>query len=267
MSEGSRLPGPSGGAAHRAALRAEFTRAAKTFTARTKGRFSDLDAVSFARVRWRDTVLEVGSGAGGFLELFEGHAGRLIGVDVTPAMLHEARRLHPEIRPVVADGARLPFASRSIDLVCSAQMLHHVHRPLEILKEMRRVAAQNGSVLIVDQVASEKFEEALAMNELDLLRDPSHAACRPPSALRVLVMSAGLTIIDEKIIIARQRFSRWMWAGEFPQERIDRVRSFIDERGAQTGMGFERDGDDYTFTRRRIMLLAARDDDQARDRR
>jgi hypothetical protein len=126
------------------------------------------------------------------------------------------------------------------------------------LGEMRRVAAPDGRVLIVDQVAPERFEEAVAMNELEVLRDPSHAASRPPSAFRVMLAAAGLRIIDERIVSSEQRLSTWMWSQEFPPERIDKVRDFIARRGDETGMGFERDGDDWVFERRRMMLLAER---------
>jgi hypothetical protein len=121
---------------------------------------------------------------------------------------------------------------------------------------MRRITAPGGRVLVVDQAATEHFEEAVAMTELEILRDPSHAASRPPSAFRILFRAAGLEITDERVVEDRQWLSKWMWPGEFPEERIEAVRAFIERRGAETGMAFERDGDDWAFTRRRVMLLA-----------
>ncbi len=50
-----------------------------------------------------------------------------------------------------------------------------------------------------------------------------------------------------------------MWPGEFPEERIRRVRNFIVNRGGETGMGWRPDGDDWVYTRRRIMLLSTKD--------
>jgi SAM-dependent methyltransferase len=238
----------------------EFTRAAAGFAERTKGRFEGLDAVAFSHTAGGDVLVEVGAGTGHFLSLFEEVAGALIAVDVTPAMLERARKDHPTVIPVLGDGARLPLRSSSIDLVTSAQMLHHVMRPLPILSEMRRVVAPSGSVLIVDQVAPERFEEAVAMTELETIRDPSHAASRPPSAFRVLVQAAGLEVAEERIVESRSRFSAWMWPGEFPATRIELVRAFIEQRGHETGMDFEPDGADYLFTRRRIMLRATKPD-------
>lgn len=203
-------------------------------------------------------MAEVGAGTGGFLSLFASIAKRLVAVDLTEAMLRQARRDHAAIELVVADGAQLPFADGSIDLVASAQMLHHVPEPVPILKEMRRVVAPDGWILIVDQVASERYEEARAMTELDALRDPSHAVSRPPSAFQIMLRAAGLEVVDQRVVESANRLSSWMWPGEFPQERIDAVRQFIETRGHETGMDFRRAGDDWVFTRRRMMLLVRR---------
>jgi SAM-dependent methyltransferase len=234
----------------------EFERAAATFAERTSGRFDDMDVVGFARAGPGDSVAEIGAGTGNFLALFEGRAERLVAVDLTPGMLRRARDLGRPMHLVVGDGRHLPLASGSVSLVTSAQVLHHVPQPVPFLAEMRRVAGRSGRVLVVDQVATERYEEAVAMTELEVLRDPSHAASRPPSAFRIVLGAAGLEIVDERVVERSQRFSDWMWPDEFPERRIAAARSFIEARGDETGMGFERDGDDYVFTRRRMMILA-----------
>lgn len=216
-----------------------------------------MDVVAFSRVQPHEVALEVGAGTGNFLALFRGRAARLIAFDLTAGMLDQARR-HGGLELAQGDAHALPFATRSIDLVMTAQALHHIHDPVPVLKEMRRVVTEGGRVLIVDQHAPESYEQCGAMNELEVLRDPTHAMSRPPSAFRVMVQAAGLRIVDEKLWTGRNRFSQWMWPGEFPEERIEAVRRFIEERGTETGMEFERDGDDWVFTRRRMMILASR---------
>jgi SAM-dependent methyltransferase len=237
-------------------IRTEFERAAGTFAERTAGRFDHMDVVSFSDVTKGATVLEVGAGTGNFLALFEGC--RQIAVDLTAAMLERARARNPGMAIVQADGAALPIRSRSIDLACSAQVLHHIHRPIPVLKEMRRIVSEGGRVLIVDQVAPERVEEMFAMNELEILRDPSHAASRPPSGLRIMITAAGLDIEAEEVHESTDRLSTWMSPQEFPADRIAAVQRFVAERGAETGMAFERDGDDWVYTRRRIQILAHR---------
>jgi SAM-dependent methyltransferase len=173
-------------------------------------------------------------------------------------MILKARISFPHYGLVLADGAKLPLGSRSVDLSSTAQTLHHIWEPRPVLTEMRRVTVESGKVLIVDQVAPERFEQAIAMNELEMMRDPSHASSRPPSALRTLVRVAGLRIVNERIVELRHEFSNWMPSIEFPPERIEKVRSFIEQHGDATGMNFEPVGDDYTYDRRRMMILAER---------
>lgn len=239
---------------HKDVVQEEFERAASTFAERTKGRFDKMDAVGFSKVTSGASVMEVGGGTGNFLGLFAGLAGMLVAVDLTHGMLVEAARRNPGMIAVVGDGSRIPARDSSIDLVASAQMFHHVFDPVEIIREMGRVS--RGQILVVDQVSNENEAEAGAMTELELVRDPSHAVTRTPSQLRDLLVTSGLQVTDERIVESRDRFSKWMWAGEFPEERIDSVRRFIVERGSETGMDFQPIDDDFEFTRRRLMLLA-----------
>jgi ubiquinone/menaquinone biosynthesis C-methylase UbiE len=243
---------------HRDVLRAEFERTASTFAKRTSGRFDDMDVVSFSGIEQGEVVVEVGAGTGNFLALFEEQAAGLVAVDLTEGMLREARRRFPRMIAVMADGAHLPLTSGSVDLVSCAQMLHHVWEPLALLKEMRRVVKANGHVLVVDQVATERYEEAVMMNRLEIIRDPSHAASRPPSAMRALVLATGLEVVDEKISESTETMSSWMYPGAFPPERFEAVERFIEEHGAETGMNFRYEEGRRAFTRRRMMLLAQR---------
>ena len=217
-----------------------------------------MDVVSFSRVEPGASVAEVGAGTGNFLALFDGVAGRQIAIDLTHAMLAQAVKGHPHFGAVIADGARLPLRSRSIDLVTSAQTLHHIHAPIPVIQEMRRVVTPGGRVLIVDQVAPERVEESQMMNHLDHLRDPSHAACRPPSAFRIMVAAAGLEIEDESLHESDDLLSNWMSPEEFPEHRIAEVKTYLEVHHAEVGMSFRREGNDWAFTRRRIMVLARR---------
>ena len=204
------------------------------------------------------SVIEVGGGTGNFISRFEDVAGMAAIFDLTYEMLNVARQRFPGLVLVAAEGERLPVRSRSIDLAMTAQALHHIWRPVEVLKELRRVVSPGGRVLVLDSVATERKEEAEAMNELDTLRDPSHAAFRSPNTMKVIVRSAGLEMVDEHLSVEQQKLSDWMWPGEFAEGTIEKVRDFIEKRGHETGMKFERDGDDWAFERRRLMLLCER---------
>lgn len=213
-----------------------------------------MDVLGFSEAEPGASVVEIGTGTGNFLVLFSEVASILVGVDLTPSMLLEARKLHGITALLVADGANLPLKDKSFSIVACAQMLHHVPEPGPLLREMGRVA--EGRVLVVDQVSTEDPAEIAAMNELEILRDPSHAASRSPSELRRLLADAGLEVIKERGLEISNTFSNWMAREEFPDKRIESVLRFIEQRGEETGMDFREEGGELVFTRRRMMLLA-----------
>lgn len=99
--------------------------------------------------RWPDEfrehgrVLDLGCGTGAFLgriaECFP--ALELTGLDLTPALLAEARRRAPTARLIEGNAEAPPFAARSFDVVCSLNVLHHLidrRRHLGLLAELCR---------------------------------------------------------------------------------------------------------------------------------
>lgn len=237
---------------HREEVRREFARVAGSFGERTRGRFDQMGPVEFSRAQPGAVVCEVGAGTGNFLDLFREVAGVLIAVDLTPEMLHSALDAHPGHIAIVADGMALPLASGAVDLACCAQTIHHVPEPVRLIAELGRITKDK--VLVVDQVSTEDPGEIAAMNQLESLRDPSHAASRPPSAYRQMLEQAGLKVIDTAVHESVESLDRWMSPEEFPQERIAAVRRFIDE-GPESGMRFEDRPEGLVFLRRRMMLL------------
>jgi SAM-dependent methyltransferase len=78
-----------------------------------------------------------------------GHAGRLLGVDLSPGMLHAAAAVAPDAAPIVADATRLPLADAAADVVLAPHMLYHVPDPAAAVREFRRVTRPSGQALVV----------------------------------------------------------------------------------------------------------------------
>jgi len=98
-------------------------------------------------------VLDYGCGPGHDLVGF-GHYSRperLIGIDVSPTSLSEARerlRLHgvgAEIVQLEEGARRLPLEDASVDYLHSSGVLHHVPDPVGVLRELRRVLKPGGT--------------------------------------------------------------------------------------------------------------------------
>jgi len=88
------------------------------------------------------SLLDVGCGTGRAIGFFRANNPGLTthGVEPVRALLDEARAKFGSDGLLRADGARLPFADNSYDVVIETGVLHHVRRPAEVAREMTRVA-------------------------------------------------------------------------------------------------------------------------------
>jgi SAM-dependent methyltransferase len=85
------------------------------------------------------SVLEVGCGTGHFSRWLDDQGLAMVGLDLSPAMLAEARALDG-LRLVQGDARRLPFADGVFDLVAFITTLEFLEQPREALAEALRVA-------------------------------------------------------------------------------------------------------------------------------
>jgi ubiquinone/menaquinone biosynthesis C-methylase UbiE len=81
-------------------------------------------------------ALDVGTGTGAgarvLADLFPG--AEIVGVDVSPGMIAEARRLQPGIAFVEGDAARLPFGDAEFDVVAHANMIPFLEETARVLR-------------------------------------------------------------------------------------------------------------------------------------
>jgi ubiquinone/menaquinone biosynthesis C-methylase UbiE len=184
---------------HQELIRDQFTRQATVFS--TAAPITDEDAlgviVAAARPQSDDTVLDVACGGGIVVCAFAPHVRQATGIDMTPAMLERARTLAAEkaISNVVwqeGDVSALPYEDGAFTIVVSRFAFHHFPDPLAVLREMVRVCAPGGRIVVVDTLASEDRAKAAAFNRLEKLRDPSHVCNLSLSELRGLFRAVGL---------------------------------------------------------------------------
>lgn len=97
-----------------------------------------------------DRILDLGCGTGIVARVLRerlGGAAHIVGLDVSPPMIEEARSIAPEIDFRLGDAMGLPFADGSFDLVLCQHMLQFVPDPLAALREVRRVLTPGGRLL------------------------------------------------------------------------------------------------------------------------
>lgn len=103
-------------------------------------------------VRPGQRVLDLATGVGAMAGLLRVRFpdAVIVGLDLRRAQLRHARRNHPELPVVQADGGRLPFADASFDHVHWSWLLEHVPQPLAILREVQRVLRPGGTALCIE---------------------------------------------------------------------------------------------------------------------
>ncbi|WP_404864216.1 ArsR/SmtB family transcription factor [Georhizobium sp. MAB10] len=142
-----------------------------------------------------DSMLDLGTGTGRILQLFQGLYRRGIGVDASRDMLAVARAnldrnglSHASVRH--GDIFNLPLDRETFDLVTIHQVLHYLQSPDDAIAEAARMLRPGGRLIIVD----------FAPHELERLRE-EHAHVRLGFAHQTIgeaLRSAGLSI--ERIV-------------------------------------------------------------------
>ncbi len=98
-----------------------------------------------------DRVLDLGCGTGIVARVLRerlGGATKIVGLDASPPMIAKARTVAPELEWHEGNAMALPFADRSFDLVLSQQMLQFVPDRAAALREVRRVLAPGGRLIV-----------------------------------------------------------------------------------------------------------------------
>lgn len=127
---------------------------------------------AWGRLRPGETVVEVGSGAGldAILAARQvGPGGRVIGVDMTEAMLEKARRNaallglgHVEFRHGLAEA--LPVADASADVVISNGVINLCPDKGAVYREAFRVLKPGGRLQVADIIVAQPVPDAAKAN-------------------------------------------------------------------------------------------------------
>jgi ubiquinone/menaquinone biosynthesis C-methylase UbiE len=134
-------------------------------------------ASTAAGVRAGQLAADIGAGSGFITEgLLQGGVS-VIAVDQSEAMLAEMRRKFAgagvDLR--LGQAESLPLADASVDAVFANMYLHHVERPAQAIKEMRRLLKPGGRLVITDMdehnyefLRTEQYDRWLGFQRLDV---------------------------------------------------------------------------------------------------
>ena len=182
-------------------------------------------------------------------------AGARTALDVATGGGHVATRLRdaglevvtcdpaPGMRPdVICRAESLPFAAGAFDVVACRTAAHHFSDVRAAVREMARVSGDR--VLVVDTL-----HMGDAVEEAEVLRDPSHVRNYTEAEWRGFVEEAGLGIDDVAFFAHTFDFSAWLErtgcegeeaarATELLGERVREGRLTLDKIGIKAVTGF-----------------------------
>jgi SAM-dependent methyltransferase len=224
----------------------QFTRQAAPFANSTAMR--DEDAlrllVEWSRAGADDTVLDVACGPGLVVAAFARVCRHATGIDLTPAMIEKARE-HAAVLALanvdwrVGNVLPLPFPDRAFSVVTSRFAFHHFPDPLSVLREMARVCARPGRIVVADMAASDDPQRAAALNTMERLRDPSHTRALSLGELRGLFAQAGLPAPREAFYDVRADLDGLLKTS-FPAEGDGpTIRKMFEDSLADDGLGMK----------------------------
>jgi ubiquinone/menaquinone biosynthesis C-methylase UbiE len=184
---------------HAEAVRARFARTAALVAEREEGRREELreQVRAFVQPTGDERVLDSGTGTGALAFAIAPLVREVVGVDLVPELLEEARRRareFPNVSFVEGDATGLPFEAGSFDLAGSVRTLHHVARPERAVSELTRVTRPGGLVLVVDQIAPVDPLAAVELNRFERARDASHTRALADIDLRALFEANDLVL-------------------------------------------------------------------------
>src|SRR5579864_6039495 len=152
---------------HKEHILDQFTRQAVPFATAAAIRNEDAlnRIVKMAEAGPNDTVLDVACGPGLLACAFACVARHVTGIDLTPAMLEQARALQREeqIQNVTwreGDAESLPYPDGHFSIVTSRFAFHPLPQPLAVVREMRRVCRAGGMIVVADSAPAARKAEA-----------------------------------------------------------------------------------------------------------
>lgn len=119
--------------------------------------------IDLGRIRRGQWILDAGCGTGGFAAAIADLTGAdVLGCDLAERFLQHAaaERSRSTVRWAVADVARFPVRSESIDCVLMSLLLHRVPEPAAVIRDAARIL-RPGGVLVVKTVVPDDAAAAV----------------------------------------------------------------------------------------------------------
>jgi ubiquinone/menaquinone biosynthesis C-methylase UbiE len=181
------------------------------------------ELVSLAQPRPEDLCLDVATGTGNSAFALAPYARFVVGLDLTPEMLGQARLVaashgHGNLAWVLGDAGRLPFAGETFDVYTVRAAPHHFHDLDAALREAGRVLKPGGRAAFID--CSPPVAARDVLHGVELGRDASHVRSYTVSEWEASLERAGFVVERAEQRELDWDFEAWMSNMAVPVEKV-----------------------------------------------
>ena len=106
-----------------------------------------------------DKILEIGCGSGNLLKNI--NCDNISGLDISPLMIEECKKIMPKSKFVTGDAENLPFKDNSFDKVIISEVLYYLPDLNKAISEAFRVLKKDGLLLITSLNKKYNFVQTL----------------------------------------------------------------------------------------------------------
>ena len=157
-------------------------------------------------------LLDIGCGTGNQLVANRAvvSTARLVGVDRSMGMLHQAQHKAPDLTWVQADGARLPFCAQRFDFITCQYVLHHVQDKAALLREVWRVLRPGGR-FVLSNICPQEMADWLYYQYFPTSRARDLEAFWPPEMVVGTMEAVGfVTVVERQHLCYAQDLHTWL---------------------------------------------------------
>jgi len=197
-------------------VRTRFTRTAQEFARfALAARADEAERLALLAAPHGDELaLDLACGPGTFTRAFAARVRQIYCLDLTPAMLDQARAAVARtglanVAFACGDANALPFVDAALGLAVCGYSFHHFLNPACVIAELGRVVRRGGRVAAVDLIVPEGADPEWN-NRIERTRDPSHARTLTAAELSAMFEAVGLRVFAHEIAERLRRFNQWM---------------------------------------------------------
>jgi SAM-dependent methyltransferase len=156
----------------------------------------------FAQEVGTGLVCDIGCGPGHVTKYLRGLGVNVFGLDLSPGMLKQARRLNPEIKFEEGNMLSLPFPEKKLNAIVAFYSICNLPEKFlpQAFREMHRVLKPTGVLFL----AFHAGDETLHNNELWGKKISMDFFLYEPASIRILLENSGFSMVD---VILREPYA------------------------------------------------------------